>query len=292
MVRYSISAESVEALRILKNRLQNFTDEIIDAAFDLKNVVFEIEEELGIYATEILQLAENNVRTMRKNNDSLIILATMMDKKATDMQVILNDFSLPNDYIYNPGTQNKSQQSYGKFENKIFGAGNLLKKYEDIFWDHAFGKTSRRLEVIKNYTGTFYAKINKYLDDMDEWSVSVQNSIKENIDVLTDTVEMNELPQQQVMLYGGINVKEIFGSDLEVLQFDELISRYQRKEQHSKRFLSTSCKKNKAEQINGAVISFRAPKGTKGLFLGKLPSFGIEEAEVLLQRGMIQNREY
>lgn len=290
MARYSISVESVEALRMLKNNLQNFTIGIKNATVDLKNAVVGMEDELGIYATDIIGLIENNVRIMTNANESFGILASIIDKKALDMQGILNGFSVSNNYIYGQESQYNVRHSYGEFENKLFPTGNLLKKYDEISQAHSNGKTTRQLEALKNYTGTSHAKINKYLDNIDvnEWSISVQNSINESVGILTDLIEMNELPQQG-LLYRGINAKEIFGSDLDELQYEELIHKYQGREHQSKRFLSTSCKKSKAEQYaeqkNGAVVSFKTPKGTKGLFLGKLPSFGIEEAEVLLQRG-------
>ena len=275
MAKYSICAESIQALDILGNRLRNFTDEILSASVELKNVVLCIGEGLGVYFSELLKLIENNIDIMQESCESLIFLANTVEKKAADMEIILKNIQYTNDYTYKQSTQIK-RQYYEKFENKIFGTDNLMEKYQDISLMHALGKTTRQLEVIKNYTGTLHAKINKYLSavDKNEWSVPMQKILKENINVLTDSIEMNELPQQG-MLYRGINAKELFGSDLDILEFDELKEKYQGKEYRSARFLSTSCIKNKAEQyaeqINGAILVFVPLRGPRGCFWVNYP---------------------
>lgn len=259
MAKYAINIEGAEALHILSDKLSGSASDILNVSLTMESEIKALGKELGIYNHYITYLVANIKKTMIRNADSIRFLA------------------------------DKSKENAINLETMLKGSGFLIS-YHGISKQHSSGVTDRQKMVISNYTTTSHSGINKYLDsiDVDRMSPALKMSICDQINVLTECIDKHELPESGV-LYRGINSREIFGDDISTMTPDNIIQKYQGTMKHSNRFLSTSCKEDKAkeygEQKNGAVIQFKLPKGTKGLFLGDLPSFSMEEAEVLLQRG-------
>lgn len=139
--------------------------------------------------------------------------------------------------------------------------------------------------ILTSYTSHNYKFINKALyagDDMELFD--------EQIKVMEECIDRKIIPEN-VLLYRGINDKNIlFGSD-SGLSLDELNNKYQNTAFIHKSFVSTSMNRDNAAMFtdnpdNGVLLELKVPAGSKGIYVSSISKYTTEQ-EVILQRGSV-----
>ena len=189
---------------------------------------------------------------------------------------------------------------YQEYKKSFFSKNNIERDYETYSISDAENLSDEERRVLQDYTSEnpkcSYSNINRSLYDPEFKAANEQEeSMLENeINVLTDCLDNKELPRQAELYRGIKSASDIFGEDVDTMSPEEIIEKYTGTEYINPAFTSTSCSRDVAQKFaNGAwgkdsgLLTIKAPKGTKGMCVGDISSFGSSEGEVLLQRGTI-----
>nr|WP_187433311.1 ADP-ribosyltransferase [Serratia marcescens] len=158
-------------------------------------------------------------------------------------------------------------------------------KYDMVSVVDNYDLTPEEKDVLSRYSNFDYTEINASLyiedyPDAEEW--------KNDIDRLTQCIDRKKIPDNIVVYRGVPDPDIIFGEDGHKLTAEELNEKYSGQLILHKSFMSTSIKRDVAEDFtaNGdlkLVLTIKAPKTKKGLFMGNVTEHP-EEDEILFQR--------
>ena len=90
MAKYGISTEGVEALNQLAQDLISINSSIESDGKSLKSTVTGLEDGLGTYGNDILELVAQINTVQEKGRESVEQLSTSIKKLANDVQELLN----------------------------------------------------------------------------------------------------------------------------------------------------------------------------------------------------------
>lgn len=90
MAKYGINKEGVDALNQLANDLNNINNDIEDNGKKLKNTVSSLEDNLGIYEDQIIELIESVNSAQQKGRDSIQQLSSKVKNMANDAEALVS----------------------------------------------------------------------------------------------------------------------------------------------------------------------------------------------------------
>ena len=243
-----------------------------------------------------------DIDTMGKPEDAYVAEQNEVSDIQQTMQGEINNVSISStegsaiDAGDETGEENITE--YQKYKKPFFSKNNIERDYGAYSISDAENVSDEERRVLQDYTSDnpkcSYSNINKSLYDSEFKAASEQEeSMLENeINILTDCLDKKEL-QRHTELYRGIkSASDIFGEDVDTMSPEEIIEKYTGIEYINPAFTSTSCSKDVAQKFADSawgkysgLLTIKAPKGTKGMCVGDISSFGSSEGEVLLQRG-------
>ena len=210
------------------------------------------------------------------------------------------DDEIVSDLQQNEDSTENNDTTYQEYKKSFFSKNNIERDYESYSVADAENLSEEERKVLQDYTSEnpkcSYSNINRSLYDPEFEAANEQEAemLGNEINVLTDCLDKKELPRQAELYRGIKNASDIFGDDVDTLSPEEIIEKHTGTEYINPAFTSTSCSKDVAQRFadgawgkDSGLITIKAPKGTKGMCVGDVGSFGSSEGEVLLQRGTI-----
>ena len=90
MTRYGVSKEGVESLNQLASDLDSLNGEIHDAGRRLRSQVFSVEEGLGIFDRQILNIIAKVDATQEVGNEAVEQLSANVKKLASEVEALVS----------------------------------------------------------------------------------------------------------------------------------------------------------------------------------------------------------
>lgn len=240
MARYAICPEGAEALRALAESLVKIENDIVDDMILLKNTVYGLNSELGIYADEISTLIWKNEESLKRNMGGIRELIRKISASADKMDAFL----AKNLDAFRGSGENKKHNEYwaSKCQARTVEFGNLDSRIveEMCLAIQSTKELFPKMEL--NFVGSTQAR-NQYLQEnlesslmcaymeenpdaeWDEMLTMVQGQVKDILakwepgprDVASSLFYKEETDDEAFALANGITVNETFGADYEEL---------------------------------------------------------------------------
>lgn len=237
MAKYAICPEGAEALRALAESLVKIEYDIVDDMNLLKNTVYGLSSDLGIYADEILSIVWENKAALKRNMDGINEVVMKIRSMADKMDALLAGKpdalgSSGENKKYNEYWASKCQArtaEFGSLDNRVVeemclaiqNAKELFPKLELYF----VGSLQVRNQYLQEawVSGLMSAYMEENPDARrDEVLPAIQRDVKDilaNLEPDPRDVAQSfcyqEEPDEVLVRANGITVNEAFGSNYE-----------------------------------------------------------------------------
>ena len=89
MAKFGISREGVEALKQLSSDMSSINNDIEECGRTLSATIYRLEENLGVFADQILELVVKVNVEQEKGRESVELLTTKVDQLAEKVEALL-----------------------------------------------------------------------------------------------------------------------------------------------------------------------------------------------------------